>query len=65
VDNSASKAVFNINATATVAGAFMADNSTKSGTSGTLLGAGDFASARAVEIGDVLNVTMTATMTSS
>lgn len=65
VDNSASKAVFNINGTATIAGAFMADNSTKSGTSGTLLGVGDFTTDRAVESGDTLNVTVTATMTAS
>lgn len=65
VDNSASKAVFTINGTATIAGAFMADNSTKGGTTGTLLGAGDFATDRAVESGDTLNVTVTATLTAS
>ena len=42
VDNSAAKAVFSINATATIGGAFMVDNSTKSGTTGTLLGVGSF-----------------------
>lgn len=61
VDNSAAKAVFNINATATVRGAFMADDSTKGGTAGTLLGEGDFAAARSVASGDTLNVTVTAT----
>lgn len=62
VDNSASKAVFNVNATLTVRGAFLADNSTKSGTTGTLYGEGDFASARSVVSGDTLNVTITATV---
>jgi hypothetical protein len=59
VDNSASKAVFNINATITVFGAFLADSSTIDGTSGTLYGAGDFASSRALLSGDTLNVTIT------
>jgi len=61
VDNSASKAVFNINATLTVRGAFMTDNNTKGGTTGTLLGEGDFAAARSVISGDTLNVTVTCT----
>ena len=65
VDNSASKAVFNINATATIAGAFIANNSTKSGTTGILLGAGEFAAARSVISGDTLNVTVTCSITSS
>jgi hypothetical protein len=59
VDNSASKAVFNINATLTVRGAFLVDNNTKSGTTGTLYGEGDFAAARAVLSGDTLNVQIT------
>ncbi len=60
VDNSASKAVFNINATETIAGCFMADNSTKSGTTGTLLGEGSFtAGDRAVQTGATPNVTVT------
>lgn len=63
VNNSASKAVFSVNGTATIAGCFMADNSTKGGTTGTLLGVGDFASGdRAVQSGDSLNVTVTATI---
>jgi predicted hotdog family 3-hydroxylacyl-ACP dehydratase len=65
VDNSASKAVFTINATATVGGAFIASNSTKSGTTGILLGAGEFASARSVLSGDTLNVTVTCSITST
>lgn len=64
VDNSASKAVFNVNGTATIAGGFLSDNSTKGGTTGTLLGAGDFSGGdRAVQSGDTLNVTVTASIT--
>lgn len=65
VDNSASKAVFNINATSTVFGCFMADNNTKAGTTGTLLGAGDFSASRAVVSGDTLNVTVTCSATAA
>lgn len=61
VDNSASKAVFNINASSTVAGAFLADNNTKGGATGTLYGAGDFSASRSVVSGDTLNVTVTCT----
>jgi hypothetical protein len=61
VDNSASKAVFNINATSTVYGCFLCDNSTVSGTTGTLYGGGDFGSSRAVINGDTLNITITLT----
>ena len=60
VDNSASKAVFNINADTTVYGAFLA--SVNTGTSGTLLGGGDFSSSRAVLNGDTLNVTITCSL---
>lgn len=59
ISNTGSPAVFNINATATVAGCFITTNSTKSGTSGTLFAATDFASARGVISGDTLNVTYT------
>jgi hypothetical protein len=65
VDNSASKAVFNINSGTTVYGCFLSDNSTKSGTTGTLYGGGDFGSSRAVVNGDTLNVTVTLTQTSA
>jgi hypothetical protein len=41
------------------------DYDSHTGTSGTLLGAGDFSSSRAVENGDTLNVTVTCSMTSS
>ena len=61
VDNSASKAVFNINSSSTVYGCFLADNSTKSGTTGTLYGGGDFGASRSVVNGDTLNVTVTLT----
>lgn len=65
VDNSASKAVFTVNATSTVGGAFLANNSTKSGTTGILLGAGEFGAARSVINGDTLNVTVTCSITSA
>ena len=64
VDNSAAKAVFNINANATIAGCFMVDNNTKGGSTGTLLGVGNFTGGdRAVQTGDTLNVTVTASLT--
>lgn len=62
VDNSASKAVFNINGTATIGGAFVVANSTKGGTTGTLYGGGAFTGGnRSVVSGDTLNVTITCT----
>ncbi len=59
VTNTSNKAVFNINATATVGGAFLTSNSTKGGSSGTLFSAADFQSPgdRSVVSGDVLSVT--------
>lgn len=59
--NSASVAAFTINATATVGGAFLVSNSTKSGTTGTLFSAADFSAPgdRSVASGDTLNVTYT------
>lgn len=59
VDNSASKAVFNINATATINGAFTITNSTKSGTTGILYSASSFGATRSVLNGDTLNVQVT------
>jgi hypothetical protein len=61
ISNSASPAVFTINATATVGGAFLISNNTKSGTSGVLFSASDFAAPgdRAVSSGDTINVTYT------
>jgi hypothetical protein len=59
--NSASPASFTINATATVGGAFLTSNNTKSGTTGILYSAADFGSPgdRAVASGDVLTLTYT------
>ena len=59
VTNSASKAQFTMNATATVGGAFLC--SAASGTTGTLFSAADFSSPgdRSVVSGDVLSVTYT------
>ena len=59
ISNTASVAVFSINGTATIAGAFLTSNNTKSGTTGTLFSASDFQSPgdRAVVSGDTLNVT--------
>jgi len=54
---------FSINATDTIAGAFMTTNSTKGGTTGTLYSAGNFtAGSRSVQNGDTLNVTWTGTV---
>lgn len=64
VDNSASKASFTINGSATIGGAFVVSNSTKGGTTGTLYGGGVLAAGnRAVIDGDTLNVTITCTAT--
>jgi hypothetical protein len=58
IDNSASPAVFNINNTSTVAGAFLA--TVASGTSGILFSEGDFTGGdKIVANGDTLNVTYT------
>jgi hypothetical protein len=59
--NSASPASFTINATATVGGAFLVSNSTKSGSTGVLFSASDFTAPgdRSVASGDTLNVTYT------
>lgn len=62
VSNSASKAVFNINGSATVDGAFVASDDTISGTTGTLFGAATFSGgSRSVLSGDTLSVTVTLT----
>ena len=61
VTNAASPATFNINATATVGGAFLTSGSAKSGTTGTLFSAADFSSPgdRSVVSGDIISVTYT------
>ena len=59
--NTATAVSYSINATATVAGGFVASANT--GTSGTLYSAGDFAAARSVLSGDTLNVTLTVSAT--
>lgn len=59
IDNSASKASFTINGTATVNGAFVSTLSTKSGTTGLLYSASSFGSTRSVLSGDTLNVQVT------
>ena len=51
-NNTASRAIFTMNATKTIRGAFLTDSSTKSGTTGTLYGVGDFTVARSVISGD-------------
>jgi len=62
VDNSASKASFSITATVTIGGAFITTNNTKSGTTGTLYGAGAFTGGdKSADNGDTLNVTATLT----
>ena len=65
VDNAASKAAFNINGAATVAGAFVTTVNTKGGTTGVLYGAADFAAARTVAADDTLNVQVTLTAASA
>jgi hypothetical protein len=55
--NTATAVSFSINATQTVAGAFISTVNT--GTAGTLYSAGDFAASRSVISGDTLNVTLT------
>lgn len=61
VTNTASKAVFTMNATTTIGGAFLTSNNTKGGSTGTLFSAADFQSPgdRSVVNGDILNVTYT------
>lgn len=61
ITNSASPAVFSINGTTTVGGAFLISNNAKSGTTGILFSASDFTTPgdRAVVSGDTLNVTYT------
>ena len=64
ISNSASPAQYTINATAVVGGAFLVNNNTKGGSTGTLFSASDFQSPgdRTVASGDTLNVTYTFTL---
>jgi hypothetical protein len=59
IDNSGSVAIFSINATSTIAGAFLTSNDTKGGTTGILFSVSNFQSPgdRSVVSGDTLNVT--------
>jgi hypothetical protein len=59
ISNSASVAVFSINGTTTVGGAFLTTDNTKGGTTGVLFSASDFQAPgdRAVVSGDVINLT--------
>jgi hypothetical protein len=61
IDNSGSVAVFSINGTATIAGAFLTDDDTKGGTAGKLFSVSNFTAPgdRSVVSGDTLNVTYT------
>ena len=61
VTNAASPAIFNINGTTVVGGAFLTSDNTKGGTAGTLFSAADFGSPgdRSVVNGDTLSVTYT------
>jgi len=61
MSNDASRALFNINGTTTIRGAFLVNNSTKGGSTGTLYGEGDFANARNVVSGDILSIKITLT----
>lgn len=61
VSNTASKAVFTMNGTATIAGAFLISVSTKGGTTGTLFSASDFSTSRTLASGDTVTVTVTLT----
>jgi hypothetical protein len=65
VDNSANKAVFTISGSVTLQGAFVVNNSTKGGSTGTLYGGGTFSQARSLVDNDVLNVTITCTAAAS
>jgi hypothetical protein len=61
ITNALSPAIYNINGTAVIGGAFLTSDNTKSGTTGVLFSAADFASPgdRSVVSGDTLTVTYT------
>ena len=59
VTNSGAAASFTMNASVTIGGAFLTSDNTKGGTTGTLIAAGTFSTARSVASGDTINVTYT------
>lgn len=61
ISNAASPAIYTINATSTIGGAFLISDNTKSGTAGVLFSASDFAAPgdRSVALGDTINVSYT------
>ena len=59
IDNTASQATFNVTSSGTVNGAGLSDVSVKGGTTGNLLCATDFATARVVDSPDIINITYT------
>lgn len=59
ITNSANKATFTMNANKTIYGAFLVSSSTKSGTSGTLMAAARFGTAKTVADDDQLLLTYT------
>lgn len=61
ITNSASKATYSVNATTTIYGIFCTTNSTKGGTTGTLISVTDFSSSKSADSGDTLEVTYTVT----
>ncbi len=65
VNNSANKAVFTFSSGGTIGGAFVTTNNTKGGSTGTLYGGAAFSANRTVATNDVLNVTVTLTITAS
>jgi hypothetical protein len=65
ISNSASPAVFNINATVTIYGGFATSTDTPGGTTGVLYGEGAFSATRSLLNGDTLTVTVTMTAAST
>jgi len=61
--NTTAKAIFSVSATQTFGGAFLATDSTKGGTTGTLYSIGAFPANRDMEAGDELRLTVTVTST--
>lgn len=61
LDNGAARGSFHIASAATLRGAFLTNQSTPGGVTGTLYGAGDFTLARAVVLGDTINAKATLT----